>query len=771
MSDQSPIGMLPIGPTLARLPRADVMLAAALLAAAAGLLVAPLFASIALVLAALALGLVAGAGAVARWRGRFADGIRNEAARLLAQGLSGPAYLADENGLILFANSAAQAGAADLPLLLADQITNPTALLYRLQQKALGEGAAQEEVTTRRGHMVVAAQPAGEGRFLWRIDEVAELQETRPSDALNLPMLTAGATGTVLYMNPAFRQLVGGRVKGLGQIFGDQTVRSGQILDVQGEREVTRWLVAELGGAGARREIYLLPTDAAEAPPHWTEIEVLPVPLLKIRPDGTLAEANREARTLLQIGAVDGLRLSDLLEGLGRPMIDWLRDTCAGRGQGGPQFLRGAGVRQDLFVQLTLNRAQEDDGQVLIGVLNDVTEFKALEAQFVQSQKMQAIGQLAGGIAHDFNNLLTAISGHCDLLLLRHDQSDGDFADLVQIHHNANRAAALVGQLLAFSRKQNQQLQVVDLRDTLADLTHLLNRLVGERITLDLVHDPELAPVRADRRQIEQVIMNLVVNARDAMAEGGQITIGTENLDLAEPMERDRATVPAGRYVRVTVADEGHGIAPEKMAKIFEPFYTTKRVGEGTGLGLSTAYGIVKQTGGFIFVDSQIGAGARFSILLPALDRETAVSPEALSLPDKGLPKPMIAGPRGGVVLLVEDEAPVRSFASRALALRGYSVVEADCGEAALEALRDPELHVDVIVSDVIMPGLDGPSWVRIALKHHPAMQVVFVSGYAEDAFGENQSLIPQSVFLQKPFSLTELTETVDRQMRQQTGQ
>jgi two-component system cell cycle sensor histidine kinase/response regulator CckA len=493
----------------------------------------------------------------------------------------------------------------------------------------------------------------------------------------------------------------------------------------------------------------------------WDAIEDLPVPLIKVALSGEVLASNREARGLLTNEMPPGTRLSDMLEGLGRPIIDWLHDVASGRGATGSQFLRGVGEQQDVFVQTSLNLAGSDDDRHLIAVLSDVTELKSLEAQFVQSQKMQAIGQLAGGVAHDFNNLLTAISGHCDLLLLRHDQGDPDYSDLVQIHQNANRAASLVGQLLAFSRKQNLRPEVIDLRDTLADLTHLLNRLVGERVKLTLNHDPGLLPIRADKRQLEQVIMNLVVNARDAMPLGGEIKVETENLTLYEPVERDRATLPAGKYVLVRVIDEGHGIAPEKMSKIFEPFYTTKRTGEGTGLGLSTAYGIVKQTGGFIFADSEPDVGTVFSLYFPSHDMPLTVqTPE---------PKPVAAPELGrradGVVLLVEDEAPVRAFASRALRLRGYTVLEADCAETALDMLADPDLTVDIFVTDVIMPGKDGPTWVREALRDRPDTKVVFVSGYAEDAFGENQAMIPNSVFLPKPFSLNDLTTTVGRQL------
>ncbi len=373
---------------------------------------------------------------------------------------------------------------------------------------------------------------------------------------------------------------------------------------------------------------------------------------------------------------------------------------------------------------------------------------------------MQAIGQLAGGVAHDFNNLLTAISGHCDLLLLRHDEGDQNYGDLIQIHQNANRAASLVGQLLAFSRKQNLQPEVIDLRDTLSDLTHLLNRLVGEKVTLSLHHDPALAQIKADKRQLEQVLMNLVVNARDAMNGAGEIQVETENLTLTEPMIKDRAVVPPGDYVVVKVIDHGHGIAPEKLPKIFEPFYTTKRTGEGTGLGLSTAYGIVKQTGGYIFADSAVDNGTEFSLLFPAFHLQVA-SP----VPPVQTSHPQMSDPADGVILLVEDEAPVRAFASRALRLRGYSVLEVDCAEAALDLLSDTELHVDLFVTDVIMPGMDGPTWVRKALKERENTKVIFVSGYSEDAFSDGQPRVPNSVFLPKPFSLNALTQTVQTQL------
>jgi two-component system cell cycle sensor histidine kinase/response regulator CckA len=254
--------------------------------------------------------------------------------------------------------------------------------------------------------------------------------------------------------------------------------------------------------------------------------------------------------------------------------------------------------------------------------------------------------------------------------------------------------------------------------------------------------------------------MNLVVNARDAMPAGGEIKIMTECTDLSEPLTRDQVSVPAGQYVIVTVSDDGSGIEPDKLQKVFEPFFTTKRTGEGTGLGLSTAYGIIKQSGGFIFVDSTLGSGTAFTLYFPVLEVSEPAKPNALKATNQPRAKH-----EDGVILLVEDEAPVRAFASRALRLRGYTVLEADSAEAALKTLEDQSLDIDVFVTDVVMPGMDGPSWVREALKDRPGVRVVFVSGYAEDSFDEAQTRIPNSVFLPKPFSLNDLTDTVHNQL------
>lgn len=585
--------------------------------------------------------------------------------------------------------------------------------------------------------------------------------------------LAVGADGRILHQNDqamaAVGDMVGRRVHDLlarchadpGQIWQDLSVglgRNGRFLADIGPEG--RFVVT--CAPGSEVQLWLAEAVPALAVPvaqtaGSDDFDRLPVALLVLDASAGILRANDAARDMLS-GAVPGQSLSALLDGLGREIGDWVADVCAGRTVGGAEVLHLRGDGPDRFIQVALARGQ---GDYVTAILSDASALKTLEAQFVQSQKMQAIGQLAGGIAHDFNNLLTAITGHCDLLMLRHDKADPDYADLDQISQNANRAAALVRQLLAFSRKQTLKPQIMDLRDTLSDLTHLLNRLVGERVVLTFDHDPQLRMIRADRRQLEQVIMNLVVNARDAMPKGGDIAIITDNLRLDEATGIGRANLPPGDYVRVQVRDQGCGIAPEDLTKIFEPFYTTKRTGEGTGLGLSTAYGIVKQTGGYIFCDSTPGQGSTFALFFPAHDR--AAIPETVEAPARSVPR--ARREQEATVLLVEDEAPVRAFASRALKLQGFEVLEAACAEDALSLLQDQRLNVDVFVTDVVMPGMDGPTWVRTALRDRPQTRVIFMSGYAEDVFAEGRSPVPSAAFLAKPFSLSDLTSLVTRQL------
>ena len=392
----------------------------------------------------------------------------------------------------------------------------------------------------------------------------------------------------------------------------------------------------------------------------------------------------------------------------------------------------------------------------------DTTEQRSLEAQFAQSQKMQAVGQLAGGIAHDFNNLLTAMIGFSDLLLLRHRPGDQSFADIMQIKQNANRAANLVRQLLAFSRQQTLRPRVLDVTNILAELSHLLRRLIGENIELKMIHGRDLGSVKADQGQLEQVIINLAVNSRDAMPEGGQLTIRTDNVVLEREIKREGEVMPVGVYTCVVVTDTGHGISPENLDRIFEPFFSTKEVGAGTGLGLSTVYGIVKQSGGFVFAESEVGVGTTFSIYLPhhiAVEGEAAAG-EAAAEESRDL-----SGI--GTILLVEDEDGVRAFSARALRNKGYEVLEARSGEAALEQLNDRQRAIDLLITDVVMPKIDGPTLVREVREQRPNLKVIFISGYTEDAFRKRLDQDAGIHFLPKPFSLKQLAGKVKEVLRE----
>jgi len=397
----------------------------------------------------------------------------------------------------------------------------------------------------------------------------------------------------------------------------------------------------------------------------------------------------------------------------------------------------------------------------------ETTEQKVLEAQMAQSQKMQAVGQLAGGIAHDFNNVLTAIIMASDLLLTNHRPSDPSFPDIMNIKQNANRAASLVRQLLAFSRRQTLRPEVLNLTDVLADLRMLLSRLVGNEIRLRIDHGRDLWPVKADIGQFEQVIVNLAVNARDAMPEGGDLVVRTRNFTAEESKSSPFRELGPADYALIEVEDTGTGIAPEVLKKIFEPFFTTKEVGKGTGLGLSMVYGIIKQTGGFIFCTSEVSRGTVFHIFLPRHipdAKATGVEPKSGAAADFPATKDVEVGKDlsgSAVVLLVEDEDAVRMGGMRALTSRGYKVHEASSGVEALEIFNQLDGGVDIVVSDVVMPEMDGPTLLGELRKVQPDIKFVFVSGYAEDAFAKNLPDDATFGFLPKPFSLKQLATVV----------
>ncbi|MEW6438163.1 MAG: cell cycle histidine kinase CckA [Pseudomonadota bacterium] len=410
----------------------------------------------------------------------------------------------------------------------------------------------------------------------------------------------------------------------------------------------------------------------------------------------------------------------------------------------------------DRSARLLFSASDASDGPGATIYALDTTELQTLKENFAQSQKMQATGQLAGGVAHDFNNMLTAIIGYSDLLLANHRPTDPSFQDIMQIKQNANRAAALVRQLLAFSRRQTLRPEVLQLGDVLSELQFMMRRLVGEKNALELRHGRDLWLVKADLNQFEQVIINLVVNARDAMPSGGKIELRIANQAAADCAKLNEKSLAPADYVMIEVADTGTGIPEDVRDKIFEPFFTTKEVGKGTGLGLAMVYGTVKQTGGYVFCDSTVGVGTTFRILLPRY-LPSEGEEEARKEPTKKAATDLTGH---GTILLVEDEEAVRAFGARALSARGYTVLEAANGVEALE-VAEKNSKIDLIVSDVVMPEMDGPTMFGEMRKRGIHAKVIFVSGYAEDAFSKNLPEGEDFGFLPKPFTLKQLIEAV----------
>ena len=395
-------------------------------------------------------------------------------------------------------------------------------------------------------------------------------------------------------------------------------------------------------------------------------------------------------------------------------------------------------------------QASKNDRLLLIQLI-DISSKKKLEEQFIQSQKMQAVGQLAGGIAHDFNNLLTAIIGFCDLLLQRYTTNDPSYADIIQIKQNANRAANLVKQLLAFSRQQNMKPSVLSITESLADLNTLLKRLIGANIDFKIVHGRDIWPIKADNSQLEQVIINLTINARDSMenVENPILVIKTMNFSAQDNFKCVYDTGTPGDYVLIEVIDNGCGIAQDQIERIFDPFYTSKGPKSGTGLGLSTVYGIIKQTGGFIRVKSKVNVGTTFQVFLPRYLGNEKYQQAKVDAPSRDLTG-------SETILLVEDEEAVRMFAARSLREKGYKVIEASCGEEALKLANYGE-KFDILVTDVIMPHMDGPTLNSKLRETITNLKTIFISGYTEDTFRQNLDKEANIHFVQKPFTLKDL--------------
>jgi two-component system cell cycle sensor histidine kinase/response regulator CckA len=511
--------------------------------------------------------------------------------------------------------------------------------------------------------------------------------------------------------------------------------------------------------------------DSLEEKNNFIEQEVFnlaPIPSVITTPLGEIKALNPALATMIQDKIIleknkiikPGGNILDFIkpEIANGNIIEHLKYTFSSMEISSPVEIKFS--REDIIAMAYISRidSARSTSKLLLIQLVDITNQKILEQRLIQSQKMQAIGQLAGGIAHDFNNLLTAMIGFCDLLLQRYTPNDPSYGDVVQIKQNAGRAANLVKQLLAFSRQQTLKPKVVSVTELLVDLFSLLKRLIGVNIDFQIIHGRDIWPVEVDNSQFEQVIINLVVNARDAMGNNGKLVIRTKNYFSDKEFKCVYDVAHPGDYVLIEVVDTGCGIDKSLVESIFDPFFSKKdekakkTSGAGIGLGLSTVYGIVNQTGGFINVETEIGKGANFKIYLPKYTglRKLQDTAQEQVLRD-------LSGSE--TVLLVEDEDPVRMFSARALRDKGYKVLEAASGEEALAIAKNEKF--DLLVTDVVMPKIDGPTLNKMLREKIKNLKTIFISGYTEDTFRQDVGKNSSIHFLQKPFTLKDLASKV----------
>jgi two-component system cell cycle sensor histidine kinase/response regulator CckA len=772
----------------------------------------------------LSIALVFASAAIGYWLARLRSRPAPSPMEAAVESLPQPRQVVDASGRVIAANAACRAvlGEDPPPLqralghqLSADELGELRSLAQRASAGECGEiqvEAALGPSLAGPSRLLVGASPVPghPGAVLWRVEDISrqrEVDEAISSEQRRQAELLAEAPigfytldedGRVLAANQTFAGWLGTSSAALDaghprlvELLTSSPAAAG--LDPKADSGVGRAEVAvlrhdggmldlllsqeriEVGGRvtyrgvaydlTAQRDLERRLKLASNRFQHFFDKAPIGVALLDL--DGRVSEHNPAFSEILGNGG-DGIRgrlMADLVKPESRDrVVSGLKDLGDTDRPPAPIEVKING-KDETVASVYLARLEDEHGMPAGSVCHiiDLTEQKRLETQFAQSQKMQAVGQLAGGIAHDFNNLLTAMIGFCDLLLLRHRPGDQSFADIMQIKQNANRAANLVRQLLAFSRQQTLQPRVLNVADALTELSHLLRRLIGENIELKMIHGRELGLVRVDQGQLEQVIINLAVNARDAMSGGGALTIRTSNFAASAPIRRGAEIMPAGDYVRVEVADTGTGIEPEIIDRIFEPFFSTKEIGAGTGLGLSTVYGIVRQTGGFVFVDSRLGEGATFNIYLPVHGEERTAEAAQLDNGDAGAGARDLTGI--GTILLVEDEDAVRLFGARALRNKGYEVLEARSGEEALELMIGQDRPIDLLITDVVMPRMDGPTLIRAVRERWPRMKVIYISGYAEDAFRKRLDETGAIHFLPKPFSLKQLAGKVKEVM------
>ncbi|KQN71011.1 response regulator [Sphingomonas sp. Leaf62] len=655
-------------------------------------------------------------------------------------------------------------------------------------RSAWRDGEARATVRQGDAPLNVTISRAGDNMLVWQFEGGQVIAE-----AMTMRTMIAGTAGDRLGVAGVMLALLSpdGRIRAANRVFRARAVGNEEAA-IEG-RDFARFLVTDhrgrvrferegLGGDPLR--IVQVPITDDPAGPMLVALldeEEAPVGLMPIAAPGSAGQV-RALVSLLPVGMAlvdrDGrfLHMNDAfiratgVNPVAPPLYPGdlvVREDKAALADAVRRFAGGAQHNADMAVRLA-DRSDEPIALTIAGArglgeaavvlsLRDTGEEGKLKRQVAQATKMQAVGQLAGGVAHDFNNILTAIIGHCDLMLMRHSPGDSDYDDIQQIRANSNRAASLTRQLLAFSRQQTLRPQVLQLPDVISEVSNLLKRLLGETVQLVVNHGRGLGSVRADPGQLEQVVVNLAVNARDAMlSQGGNrnvLTIETLATSAQEVRAMDDDVLPIGDYVTMKVSDTGTGIPPDILSKIFEPFFTTKEVGKGTGLGLSTVYGIIKQSGGYIFAESRGGRGATFVIHLPV--HAAAAEPPRLGTNPKLKTEPTAPAWGSGTILLVEDEDMVRAIAERALTRQGYTVMTAENGEVALELLADRP-HIDLLISDVVMPTMDGPTMVGHVRKVYPTLPILFMSGYAEEQLRRSIDL-DQVSFLPKPFSVQQL--------------
>ena len=727
-----------------------------------------------------------------------------------------PFFLSDSMGVVVDANLAARAlgdtlnvrfGHGSRVRALFGDNQAADSQIYRALKRVMKDGAGVEifaiEHSPEIEEIHAEISDCGQGEyFLWCLDTSGKPAPAKQSDPIQLPLnlLQLGAlhfdeAGEIVEATEPFQRWIGEQqeaggsdtARGAGNLkalFGAETHNKLTAAFSPNDEFTAHDVALERADAAPQRGVlfrqshpskeghgvaYLLPNSQqpAESVSDVRRLVRLlddaPVAVAVTDLDGLVLEANDGLAMFsggaARVGAAISLavRLEDREDVYSR-----INAVASGKSFGSPLDVKLTGeAGNEHAAHAYAHRIHSDEGDLIFVYLVDVSERKAVELQLAQAQKLQAVGKLAGGIAHDVNNVLTAIRGHCDLLMLRHASHEPGFEHLTQIRAQTERAADVIRQLLAFSRQQTMRRSVVDITELLDQTGSMLNPLVTERVQVKRSHSPNLSKVRIDKNEFQRVLLNLAVNACDAMPNGGTLSLRTRNLPHAESLSIDEQAFVPGDYILIEISDTGSGISARDLPNIFEPFFTTKGTGKGTGLGLSTAYGIIKQMGGFIYCDSVEGAGTTFSIYLPHYKGDPDET-EAASAVDET--KPIDLSGRG-CILLVEDEEAVRSFAVKALELRGYSVKSASNGADAIELVEDDPNEIDLIVSDVVMPEMTGPEMMREVRKKRPEIQFVFVSGYAEEAFREEMVEDEEFEFLAKPFSLKDLAVKVKEVM------